>query len=120
MVRPMETDARAAARRYYSASRRSLQADMAALAANPGGVVLFSPALVALMRQVHHREPQSWELLEEPPSAQADAWYVHLMVGDLAWARRLARKLPPMRWLCFQRGVRSPRPHVWPWHRLLS
>lgn len=120
MVQCMGTDARATARRYYSASNRSLQADMAALAADPDGVVLFSPALVALMRRVHHSEPQRWALLTEPPIAPADAWYVHLMVGDLAWARRLARKLPPMRWLCFQRGVRSPRPHVWPWHRLLS
>lgn len=118
MVQGMDTDARATARSYYAGSCRSLQADMAALAMLPGGVALYTPRLVALLRPVHSSAPELWEQLS-CPTAGADAWYVHLLAGDLAWARRLARSLPPLPRLCFRRGLRGPQPHVLPWHRFL-
>lgn len=48
-----------------------------------------------------------------------DAWYVHLLVGNVALARRLAATLPPLEWLCFQRGRRSNQPHIYRWEQLL-
>lgn len=114
----MDTDARTTARRYYSAARRSLAADLAALGRNPQGVIVFTPRLVALLKPALSAAPQHWEQLADTP-AGADAWYVHLLVGDLAMARRMAQMLTPQRWLCFQRGLRNPLPHVYRWQRIL-
>lgn len=119
MVHRMETDARAIARRYYSASSRCLQADMSALAVNPDSVLLWSPRLVALMKPVRHDAPDTWESDLAYSPQDADGWYVHLLVGDMDWARHLAGTLPPLSRLCFCRGCRNRRPHVWPWHRFL-
>lgn len=118
MVGGMDNDARDAARSYYADSSRCLQADMAALAETPGGVVVFTPRLVALLRPVRADSPAIWEQLHAS-IADADAWYVHLLVGDLALARQLAHTLPPLPQLCFRRGLRDRRPHVLPWHRIL-
>ena len=92
----MTPDARVQAQQYYHAAGRDMEADLAALAAHPQGVVLLMP-------QLEHRFPET------------DAWYVHLLVGDVALARRLAAALPPQHWLCFQRGLRHERPHRLPW-----
>lgn len=118
MVHGMDTDARSAARRYYSASSRSLPADMAALARVPGSVVIYTPRLVALLKPVLHHAPERWEHLHDTPEG-ADGWYVHLLVGDLRLARHIASSLPHLRWLCFRRGLRNPQPHLLPWHRIL-
>lgn len=118
MVCGMDIDARDTARRYYSESSRSLKADMAALAQAPGGVVVFTPRLVALLKPVESMSPERWEELHHTP-AEADGWYVHLLAGDAAWARQLARTLPPLQWLCFRRGLRNLQPHVYPWQRIL-
>ncbi len=91
---------------------------MEALAANPRGVVIFLPRLVVLMKPVEHARPQDWLNLALSP-AGADAWYVHLLVGDLAWARQLGCGLPAFRWLCFQRGTRSAILHRWRWERFV-
>ncbi len=116
---PMSPDARRSAHRYYAGSGRSLAADMAALAANPSGVVVWLPQLVALMKPVEHARPESWQALAESP-AGADAWYIHLLTGELAVARQVGALLPPLRWLCFQRGARSAAVHKWHWARLIS
>ncbi len=114
----MSTDARSRARSYYAGSGRSLEADMAALAANPQGVVVFHPRLVALMKPVAYAHSEHWlELSSSPP--EADAWYIHLLSGDMAWARQLGADLPAYPWLCFQRGVRSATLHRWSWERLV-
>ena len=118
MVGCMETDARDCARLYYSRSHRSLQADLAALALNPRGVICWTPQLVALAKPVLSSCPASWARLQENPAA-ADGWYIHLLAGDVHRARSMAAGLPRLRWLCFQRGLRSPRPHILPWRRLL-
>ena len=110
----MNTDARIQALEYYHAAGRDMEADLAALAQHPQGVVLMMPRLVALMKPVCSNEPESWPDLPLVARA-ADAWYVHLLVGDLALARSLGAGLPPMRWLCFQRGLRNTRPHRLPW-----
>ena len=91
---------------------------MAALAQNPRGVVYWTPRLVALAKPALHDRPADWAQLAQSPCT-ADGWYVYLLVGDLGWARELAADLPQLRWLCFQRGLRSPRPHVQLWRRLL-
>lgn len=118
MVWGMDTDARDVARRYYSLSHRCLEADMAALAQNSRAIIYWSPRLVALAKPVHSSCPEAWLRLSESPES-ADGWYVHLLAGDLAWARQLAAATPPLRWLCFHRGLRSPRAHVRLWRCLL-
>ncbi len=113
-VAAMNTDARVQAQQYYQAAGRDMAADLAALAAHPHGVVLLMPQLVALLRPVDSTKPPTWQELDST-STREDAWYVHLLVGNLALARRLAAALPPRRWLCFQRGLRSPRAHRLSW-----
>lgn len=110
----MTPDARVQAQQYYHAAGRDMEADLAALAAHPQGVVLLMPQLVALMKPVLSTQPHMWLQLEHH-FPETDAWYVHLLVGDLALARRLAAALPPRHWLCFQRGQRHERPHRLPW-----
>lgn len=113
----MKFDARVAAKGYYRHSSRRLQEDVAGLIANPQGVVLFSPALVVLGRAVRRTCPEPWDHLEEPQE-RADAWYIHFLAGDLAWARLLASTLPPLPWLCFQRGARDERLRYFQWRHL--
>lgn len=115
----MSTDAVTAAKRYYAAAKRDWAAELSALARNPHGVVLISPALVVLMKPVDSTQPQDWEELGQSP-AVPDAWYVHLLAGDVALARQLAWLLPAYPWVCFQRGLRSTRLHRHPWARLLA
>lgn len=115
----MSTDARQTARQYYAAHGRDMGSDIAALLANPQGVVLLSPRLVALLKPVCTRSPEQWTNLEQSPCG-ADGWYVHLLCGDLALARRLACTLPPLRLLVFQRGGRGERWHSCRWQRVLS
>lgn len=114
----MDTDARNLARRYYSCSARNLQADIAELALNPRGLIYWTPQLVVLAKPVQCNYPKAWAQLAKSP-ATADGWYVHLLTGDITWARRLAGVTPPLKWLCFQRGLRSTKLHVLPWHRIL-
>ncbi len=119
MVAAMSSDARSRARQYYEGSGRSLGADVAALAANPQGVVVLLPQLVVLMKAVKRTCPQHWQELDSSPHG-ADAWYVHLLVGDLSLAQELARGLHAFPWLCFQRGARSAALHQWSWARFVS
>ena len=114
----MNTDARIQAQQYYQAADRDMAADLEALSQHSQGIILLMPQLVALMKPVDSSAPATWqELALHAPGA--DAWYVHLLVGDLLLARRLAAGLPPLRWLCFQRGRRSTRPHRLPWSAFL-
>ncbi len=115
----MSSDARNTARRYYAGSGYSLAADMSALAANPQGVVIFLPRLVVLAKPVEHDHPEQWlDLGSSPPGA--DAWYVHLLAGELAHVRPIVRSLPAYPWLCFQRGLRHEAIHRWSWARFVS
>lgn len=114
----MESDARLTAQRYYRGSGRSLQADVAALLRNPSGVVIYTSRLVALAKPVLHHTPEHWEQLDESPEG-ADGWFLHLLVGDLAWAKEIASGMPQLPLLCFRRGIRSTRPHVISAHRFL-
>ncbi len=119
MVKGMETDARIIAIRYYGGSERELQGDMAALGSNPAAIIIYLPQLVVLMKPVHSRRPHTWEQLQDTPP-DSDAWYVHLMAGDLRLARQVAARQKPRRWLCFQRGARNARPHIIRWERFVS
>lgn len=115
----MNADARTQAWEYYQAAGRCMQADLSALAEHPQGVVLLMPRLVVLMKPVLSTEPQLWPRLEWVAPCP-DAWYVHLLVGELALACRLAAALPPHRWLCFQRGLRNSTPHRRPWAAFIN
>lgn len=116
----MKHDARVYAERYYAGSSRSLAEDMAATAGNPHGVTLFSPALVALLQPCRSTQAEPWRHWGQPtPPSLADAWYVHLLVGDLALARCMAALLPPHPWVVFQRGTRGPALRRYPWQRFL-
>lgn len=115
----MSTDARRLALNYYRECGRDPEADLAALAANPAGVVVWLPRLVVLMKAADSRRPQDWYNLAESPEG-ADGWYVHLLAGDLSLARRLACEVPRCRWACFQRGLRGSSPHRLSWQRLCS
>ena len=117
-IAPMNTDARVGAAAYYRAAGRSMEQDLATLAHHPAGVVLLMPRLVVLMKPTLSCEPALWPQLELVHPCP-DAWYVHLLVGDLGLARRMACALPPLRWLCFQRGRRSPLPHRLEWSAFL-
>lgn len=118
MVPGMNHDARALAARYYASSARSLGDDLVALAANPAGVVVWLPALVALLKPVCSACPGQWEDLRHIPAA-ADAWYVHLLAGSLPLALRLGRGLQPLPLLCFRRGLRNPAPHIHAWRHFV-
>lgn len=115
----MSKDARELAARYYEGSGRSMAADVAALSRNPRGIIMSTPRLFVLMRPVCSHRPESWaeHLAQDEP--EADAWYVHLLVGDLQLALQLGHTLPPLPRLCFQRGTRSGRPHRHNWRRAL-
>lgn len=115
----MNTDAKTTARRYYTLAGRDLGADLCALSTNPHGVVVWTPQLVVLMKPANSQQPHTWAELAENP-AGADAWYVHLLVGNLALAMRLAHTVPAYPKLCFQRGLRSSAPHCCSWARILS
>ena len=118
IVRDMSTDSRSEAYRYYHESGRNLAADVHALISNPRGILVFTPELVVLMKPVLLSEELLWgELADNPP--EADAWYVHLLVGNVAMARQMASALPPLEWLCFQRGRRNNQPHIYHWEHLL-
>lgn len=115
----MNTDARELALQYYQAAGRDMGMDLTSLGEHPGGVILLSPQLVVLMKPVQSKAPETWTQLEHIAPV-ADAWYVHLLVGNLAWARQLAASLPSKRWLCFHRGLRSDKPHRIPWLRFCN
>ena len=119
MVCGMDNDARTTARRYYADSGRSLQRDWDALCGNPRAVVVWTPQLVALLLPVNSAHAAEWEGLPVDP-AGADAWYVHLLAGDLALARELASGLAPLPRLCFRRGLRNHAPHIHPWRAFIQ
>ena len=116
----MSKDARELAALYYAGSGRSLAADVAALSLNPRGIIIITPRLFALMRPVCSRRPESWAEHLSLDIPAADAWYVHLLAGDLQLALQLGSTLPSLPLLCFQRGRRSARLHRHSWRRVLN
>ena len=118
MLCGMSADARIQARDYYLAAGRDMEEDLAALAAHPQGVLLFTPHLVAMLKPVCSKSVEHWPQLQHI-FPQADGWYIHLLVGNLRMARHMAAALPPLQWLCFQRGLRNTTPHRLPWHAFI-
>lgn len=111
MVAVMRHDARYVAQRYYRGSGREFRKDAESLLSNPRGIFIYSPQLVVMMKPVLLREELLWTALEDNPT-DADAWYIHLLAGDLKLARRLAADIAPLEWFCFHRGRRDGRPHL--------
>ncbi len=115
----MDTDARIIAIRYYGGSERRMGEDLAALSDNPEAVIIYMPQLVVLMKPADSKAPGEWERLRETP-AGADAWYIHLLAGNLELARKLAQQQQARPWLCFLRGQRNARPHIMNWQRFTT
>lgn len=113
----MSTDARQLAAMYYHGSTRRFADDLDALGNHPRGIVLYMPELVVLMKPACSTAPESWEQLESSFGCE-DAWYIHLLVGNVALAIRLSRALPPLPWLCFRRGMRGAQVHLYRWAQL--
>ncbi len=112
----MSKDARCRARLYYRRYGRDFSIDYHELLQNPRAVVTLLPQLVVLMKPVSTvRLEDCLELAASPPDA--DAWYVHLLVGDFDCARVLAAQLEPLPMLCFQRGGRNADFHICDWAR---
>lgn len=92
-------DARLTAKQYYASSARNLQTDLGLLSASAEGAVFWTPRLVMLMKAINHRTaPALWMEGESPAP---DAWYVHLLAGDLQLALKWVRDLPPLPFFCF-------------------
>lgn len=114
-----KTDARKIAKQYYSGSGRNLSTDMAALAVS-GGVVVYTSDMVLLARMVgSHDSPDEWSDLRKRYDAP-DAWYIHLLVGNPAKAAAIYAKEEPAKYVVFQRGLRSERPHKIPLDRFVE
>lgn len=115
----MSKDARINARSYYQSYGRDVGRDFWCLSQDERALVVWLPRLVALMKPVCSSTIHQGVDLEcsEPC---ADAWYVHLLVGDFAFACELAQGLEPLPLLCFQRGSRSARFHVCDWLRFIN
>ena len=115
-----QPDARTTTRSYYTNSTRNLGQDLRALGANHRAIVIYLPNLVALLKPVNSSDSvEQWQQLKHSP-ADADAWYAHLLVGDMELARCIGHELEPLRYLCFQRGERSERTHRIKWQRFLN
>ena len=110
----MTPNALESARQYYRINGRNLSDDVNAILSNPHGVLVMTPQMVAILKPVRRREELLWSLLSDDPD-EADGWYIHLLVGQLAQARQFAWLLPPLEWCCFHRGRRNRRPHCLPW-----
>ena len=117
MLSGMSSDARMKALRYYARAGRNMAEEVITLLQNPQAVFLFTPDLVVMMKPADSTAPHRWERLAENPIG-ADAWYIHLLAGNLRLARKLARLLPDYEWCCFQRGMRSAAPHRCRWARM--
>lgn len=115
----LETDARELAKRYYRGSGRTLSVDMAAIAA-AGGVVIYTSDMVLLARMVDsHDSPVAWSDLRKRYD-NPDAWYVHLLVGSPAKATVVYDREASAKYVVFQRGLRSERPHKIPLDRFVE
>lgn len=70
MLRFMSTDARVIARQYYATYGRNMCSDISALQANPQGVVLFTPFVVAMLKPIRTDEDLLWmDLAQSPPQS---------------------------------------------------
>lgn len=115
----MSKDARYRTRLYYQLHGRDLAADCAALQRNPRAAYMWTPQLVAMLKPISSKNLEAaYDLASSPPDA--DAWYVHLVVGDFACARQLAQHLEPLSLLCFQRGSRGADFHIYDWARSIQ
>ncbi len=115
----MSSNAPELAKRYYQHHGRDFSKDWDSLGRNPRAVLVWLPDLVVLMKPVHRHDVAPWFHLSSSP-LDADAWYVHLLVGKLSLACQLGMGLEPLPYLCFQRGMRDERVHVCRWQVFLS
>ncbi len=112
MLADMSRDARQRARRYYEHHNRDFQEDIQSLSEHHDAVIIWLPQLVVLATAVNHHHAETWDTLTATSAADCDAWYVHLLIGELSLAMQVAQRLTPRHYLCFHRGLRSQRPHI--------
>ena len=89
--------------------------DVMVHAMTPGGVVLVSPRCVFMARPVDSRARVEEVVLPHVRFAPEvwDAMFVHLLVGEAAYAADVLGELAALPLICFQRGTRSPRLRVY-------
>ncbi len=119
MLSDMSRDARQLARYYYDRHGRDILQDMQLLSENDRALIIWLPQLIALAIPVNHLYPDSWARLASTSPQDSDAWYVHLLVGDLALARELGKQAEELSFICFHRGARNPRPHIHPFRDII-
>lgn len=114
-------DAREEVREYYRESERYMHDDIEDLIINKQGAVVWTKNCCILARMVNTNDPvdewsyRLWEVVDNP-----DAWYVHVMAGDIKTAMELAKKAQPLPYVVFQRGLRNDKVHKIPMDKLLK
>lgn len=112
----MNKDARNHSDEYYRRQGASLAIDLKSIARNPRGVIIWTRELVVIMKPDYSTDTRHWHELDYSPR-DADAWYMHLLTGNLELARALMPVLESLPWVCFQRGLRSIKPRRISWER---
>jgi len=115
----MNKDARYHSNKYYQRQGSSLEADFKAISKNPRGVIIWTRALVVIMKPDYLADKSRWHDLAYSPR-DADAWYIHLLTGNIALARALIPMLDALPWFCFQRGLRNNKIHRFSWERIIQ
>lgn len=114
-------DAREEVKKYYRESDRFMHDEIEELFINRQGVVVWTENCCILARMVDTSEPvdawsyRLWEVVDNP-----DAWYIHVMAGDIKTAIELAKKVNPLPYVVFQRGLRNDKVHRIPMNKLLK
>lgn len=114
-------DAREEVREYYRDSDRYMHDDIEDLIINKQGAVVWTKNCCILARMVNTSDPvdawsyRLWEVVDNP-----DAWYVHVMAGDIKTAMELAKKAQRLPYVVFQRGLRNDKVHKIPMDKLLK
>lgn len=114
-------DAREEVKKYYGESYRSLSDDVYYLIINRQGVVIWTERCCVLARMVDSTKGiEAWEDCLWKPESNPDAWYIHMMAGDVNEAIELAMKEQPLPYVVFQRGLRDERIHKLSMSKLLK
>lgn len=112
MIAEQGADARKTARDYYRGSGRNVKDDIAAHLLK--GVVVWTPGLAAMARPVRLEwgDRRVANPFYDERGAEYDAWFVHLLCGDLRLASGLAGDMLRFPHIVFQRGLRGSRLRV--------
>lgn len=106
------------ARDYYFLNGGNYIADFKFQYQFANSVFIWTPELVLIAKPVDTRfDYKAWskEIFLEP-----DAWYVHLLCGNLKLAIQMMQHVNPLPYVVFQRGMRSNKIHKLDWNNLIK